>query len=83
MKRTSISSFVISIQTVETDVVVFAVGHFLSLDIEELWINFGFEKHHRNFVAHAILRFVNERAKSLIMFHALIGCDSVWFSWAR
>ena len=73
----------ISIQTVDTDVVVLAVGHFQSLDIEELWINFGFGKHYRNIAAHAISRFLNERAKALIMFHALTGCHSVYFSWAR
>ena len=67
----------ISIQTVDTDVVVLAVGHFQSLDIEELWINFGFGKHYRNIAAHAISRFLNERAKALIMFHALTGCDTV------
>ena len=31
----------ISIQTVDTDVVVLAVGHFHSLNVEELWIKFG------------------------------------------
>ena len=62
----------------DTDVVVLAVGHFQSLNIEELWINFGFGKHYRNNAAHLISRFLNERAKSLIMFHALIGCDTVF-----
>ena len=67
----------IAIRTVDTDVVVLAVGYFLSLDIEELWINFGVRKNYRNIAAHAIARFLKERAKALIMFHALTGCDTV------
>ena len=67
----------ISIQTVDTDVVVLAVGHFQSLNIEELWIDFGVLKHYRNIAAHDIASFLNEKAKALIMFHALTGCDTV------
>ena len=57
-------------QTVHTDAVVLAVGHFLSLNIEELWINSGFGKHYRNIAAHAITRCLNESVKDLIMCHA-------------
>ena len=67
----------IAIQTIDTDVVVLAVAHFQYLDIEELWINFGFGKHFRKIPAHAIARFLNEKAKALMMFHALTGCDTV------
>ena len=67
----------IAIQTVDTDVVVLAVAHFQYLDIEELWINFGFGKHFRKIPAHAIACFLNEKAKALMMFHALTGCDTV------
>ena len=35
----------IAIRTVDTDVVVLAVAHFHSLNIKELWINFGVGKH--------------------------------------
>ena len=47
------------------------------LNIEELRSNFGFGKHYLDNVDHAISRFLNERAKALIMFHALTGCDTV------
>ena len=67
----------IAIRTVDTDVVVLAVAHFQYLDIEELWINFGVRKHHRMIPAHAISNFLNEKAKALMMFHALTGCDTV------
>ena len=31
----------VAIRTVDTDVVVLAIGHFSSLDIDELWVSFG------------------------------------------
>ena len=60
----------IAIQTVDMDLVVLAVGHFLFLNIEELWINSGVGKHYRNIAAHAITRCLNESVKDLIMCHA-------------
>ena len=67
----------ISIQTVDTDVVVLAIGHFQSLNIEELWIDFGVLNHYRNIAAHDIANYLNEKAKALLLFHALTGCDTV------
>ena len=67
----------ISIQTVDTDVVVLAVGHFQALCIEELWINFGVGKSNRYIAAHTIATALNDRAKALMMFHSLTGCDTV------
>ena len=67
----------IAIRTVDTDIVVLAVGHVQSLDIEELWICFGVGKHYRYIAAHAIANFLQEKAKALMMFHALTGCDTV------
>ena len=59
------------------DLVVLAVGHFLFLNIEELWINSGVGKHYRNIAAHAITRCLNESVKDLIMCHAQTECDTV------
>ena len=67
----------IAIRTVDTDVVVLAVGLFQALNIEELWINFGVGKNYCHIAAHAIANYLNEKAKALIMFHALTGCDTV------
>ena len=42
----------ISIVTVDTDVVVIALRHFTSLDIDELWVEFGVGKFRRFFPIH-------------------------------
>ena len=42
----------ISIVTVDTDVVVIALRHFLSFDIDELWVEFGVGKFRRFFPIH-------------------------------
>lgn len=67
----------IAIRTVDTDVVVLAVGHFHSLDIEELWVCFGVGKRFRHIAAHTIANTLNVKAPALLMFHALTGCDTV------
>ena len=67
----------IAIRTVDTDIVVLAIAHFQSLDIDELWICYGVGKHFRYIAAHTIATLMKERAKALMMFHALTGCDTV------
>ena len=67
----------ISIRTVDTDIVVLAVGHIQSLNIDELWVHFGVKNHCRYIPAHAIANELKEKAKALMMFHALTGCDTV------
>ena len=67
----------IAIRTVDTDIVVLAIGHIQSIDIEELWICFGVGKNYRYIPAHTIADLLKERAKALMMFHALTGCDTV------
>ena len=49
-----------------TDVVVLSVGHFQSLNMEELWINFGIGKHYHNIATHDISKFLKDKAKALV-----------------
>ena len=67
----------ISIRTVDTDIVVLAVGHFQSLNMDELWVHFGVRNRCRYIPAHALANELKEKAKALMMFHALTGCDTV------
>ena len=69
----------IAIKTTDTDVVVLAVSHFQEFNIEELWICFGTGKHFRNIPAHVISDALKEKARALMLFHALTGCDTVSF----
>ena len=63
------------IRTVGTDVVVFAIGHFLALRLDELWVSFGVGTHFRQIAIHGIVKNVNEKA--LMFFHAISGCDNL------
>ena len=67
----------ISIRTVDTDIVVLAVGHVQSLNVDELWVDFGVRNHRRYIAAHALANILNEKAKALMLFHAITGCDTV------
>ena len=68
----------ISIITVDTDVVVIALRHFSSFDIEELWIEFGVGKFRRFFPIHKYAEMMgNNLCRSLTFWHALTGCDTV------
>ena len=68
----------ISILTVDTDVVVIALRHFFSLNIEELWIEFGVGKSRRFIPVHRYAAMMgNNWCKSLTFWHALTGCDTV------
>ena len=79
------------IRTIDTDVVVFAIGHFLALRLDELWVSFGVGTHFRQIAIHEIVKNVNE--KVLMFFHATSGCDTVssylgrgkksaWLAWS-
>ena len=44
------------IRTVDTDVVVLAIGHLPALRLDELWISFGVGTHIRKIVIHEIVK---------------------------
>ena len=79
------------IRKVDTGVVVLAIGHFLALRLDELWVSFGVGTHFRQIAIHEIVKNVNEKA--LMLFHAISGCDTVssflgrgkksaWLAWS-
>ena len=63
------------IRTVDTDVVVLAIGHFLVLRLDELCVSFGVGTHFRQIAIHEIVQNFNEKA--LMFFHAISGCDTI------
>ena len=63
------------IRTVDTDVVVLAIGHFPALRLDELWVRFGVGTHVRQIAIQEIVKNVNEKAQML--FNAVSGCDTV------
>ena len=68
----------ISLNTVDTDVVVLAVTSVPKLELRELWVAFGTGKCFRYIPAHAIATFLGpEKSRALPMFHAFTGCDTV------
>ena len=50
------------IRTVDTDVVVLAIGHFPALRHDELWVRFGVVTHFRQIAIQEIVKNVNEKA---------------------
>ncbi len=44
------------IRTIDTDVIFFAIGHFLALRLDELWISFGLGTHLRQIAIHEIVK---------------------------
>ena len=50
------------IRTVDTDVVVLAIGHFPALRLRELWVRFGVGTHFRQIAIQEIVKNVNEKA---------------------
>ena len=56
--------------------IIISVGHFYDLQIEELWISFGFGNHYSQIpaVANSLLA---DNAKALVMFNVISGCDTV------
>ena len=68
----------ISIVTVDTDVVVLALRHFVALNLDELWVEFGVGKYRRYLPIHEYVRSLGERVCSgLTFWHSLTGCDTV------
>jgi len=67
-------------RTVDTDVVVIAIGMFFKLSLDQLWLSFGVGKNHRNIAIHSICANLGEEKSSCVpLFHALTGCDQVSF----
>ena len=70
----------VMIRTVDTDVVVIALGMFSSLNLSELWISFGAGKNQRLLLIHSISDAVDAaKCNGLSFFHAFSGCDQVSF----
>ena len=69
----------ILIRTVDTDVVVLAVSLAQRLQSEDkLWVAFGTGQSFRYLAAHEIAAGLGrEKARALLMFHTLTGCDTV------
>ena len=68
----------VSIHTVDTDVLVFAVTAAQCLNTTELWVAFGIGKVFRHLAAHEMAKTLGpERCIALPMFHAFTGCDTV------
>jgi hypothetical protein len=66
------------IRTVDTDILVLAVAYVERLGVQELWVAFGTGKKFRYLPAHQIFQALGSvKAKSLPMFHAFTGCDTV------
>ena len=71
---------IVSIRTVDTDVVVLAITSAQRLNIAELWVAFGVGKNFRFIAAHEIANALGpDRCVALPMFHAFTGCDTVSF----
>lgn len=66
------------IRTVDTDIVVIALSMFQQLDLEELWIEFGFGKTKRWIPVHLLsISLGKEKCEALPLWFALTGCDTV------
>ena len=65
------------IRTVDSDVVIIAVGHFGSLGVMELWICFGTGKAFQHIPVHEITQTLGpEKSLSCPLFHSFTGCDT-------
>ena len=66
----------VMICTVDTDVVVIAIGMFSSLNLSELWISFGTGKNQCLLSTHSICGAIGAaKCNGLPFFHAFTGCD--------
>ena len=64
--------------TVDTDVIILAITLFSSLNIEELWIEFGSGQNRRWYPIHEIVDSIGRQYCEGILFqYAFTGCDSV------
>ena len=68
----------ILIRTVDTDVVIFAIAFAKKLEVEELWVAFGVDKHLRYLPIHKIAgSLTTQQCEGLPFCHALTRCDTV------
>ena len=68
----------VKIITVDTDVIILAIALFSSLNIEELWIEFGSGQNRRWYPIHEIVNSIGRQYCEGILFrYAFTGCDSV------
>ena len=66
----------VSVRSVDSDVVVLAVGLFNDLSpLEKLFVEYGTSKHFQVLPAHEIAACLGPKARALPIFHALSGCD--------
>ena len=67
-----------SVVTVDTDVVVISLYHFFSLNLEELWIEFGTGRNKRYFPIHQFAKSLSEEVyRALPFWFTFTGCDTV------
>ena len=70
----------VMIRTIDTDVVVIALGMFSSLNLSELRISFGTGKNQRLLSIHSISDAIGAaKCNGLPFFHAFTGCDHISF----
>ena len=61
----------------DTDVLVLAIAQMSHLALTELWLEFGDGKNYCLISVHTIAsRMDYEKARALLFFHALTGCDT-------
>lgn len=74
----------VSIRTVDTDVVIIALGMFSKMELNELWISFGTGKNFRVIPIHSLVESLGEiKCSCMPLFHAFTGCDQVSFFGGR
>ena len=70
----------VMVRTVDTDVVIIAIAHFLDSGLQELWIAFGTGKNFRYVPIQEIVATLGpEMYVAISYFHAFTGCDAVSF----
>ena len=62
----------VMLRTVDTDVIVIAIGMYQQMNVTELWIEFGTGKFHRYVAVHEIVATLSpEKATAMLAFHAI------------
>ena len=66
------------VRTVDTDVVVIAIGLYFSLEVPNLWIDFRSGRSRRWLPIHTFAHFLGpEKCAALLFWYAFTGCDTV------